>query len=133
MNKYILTISLLLSLLSCSSKSVQPQAPYNLKYEFYSEKNYQRIYRTILNNADFCMKHVGLSKSMAEGQLFSDIKAADISIMQQSFLGKYPHIRVNIEVDKNKTKVIVSNDFESWDELAKAIQGWIINETSFCR
>lgn len=124
---------MLLSLLSCSTQNVQPKAPYSLKYEFSSNKNYQQIYRTVLNNVDSCTKNVGLSKSIAEGELFNDINLADISILQQSFLGKYPHIRVNIEAVKNTTKVIVTNDYEKWDGFAKAIQGWIINETTSCR
>ena len=112
---------------------MQPTAPYNLKYEFSSDKNYQLVYRLIVNAADSCASNVGTSKSITEGQLFSDLKAANITILQQSFLGKYPHIRIKIDVDNNKTKVSVSNDFEKWDELAKAIQGWVNDESTFCR
>lgn len=121
------------SLLSCSYNGAPPKEPYNLKYEFTSDKNYQYVYRLILNKSDTCMKHVGLSKSISEGRLYSDIKAGDINIMQQSALGKYPHIKVKIEGIDNGSKVNVTNDFEKWDEYAKSFQSWVEDESDMCR
>jgi len=132
MNKYIFLLLSIIFLSGCSS-GAPPKPPYNLKYEFYSDKNYQYIYRLILNNADSCTKQGVVSRSIAEGQYFTDIKAADVTISLHAPFGKYPHIRVKIKTEKDKTKVIVSNDFETWDELAKVIQDWVINETTFCR
>ena len=134
MKTYLTLLALLISLAACTSNSTPPAPPYNLKYEFYSNKNYQYIYRLILNTADSCTKQGFTSKSVAEGQLFTDIKAADVTISLHAPFGKYTHIRVNIETEeKDKVKIVVSNDFETWDELAKVIQDWVINETTFCR
>ena len=133
MTKHIILILLLSTLLSCSSNSTPPKPPYNLKYEFYSDKNYQYIYRLVLNNADSCSKQGVVSKSISEGQLFTEIKAADVTISLHAPFGKYPHIRVKIETEGERVKVVVTNDFETWDELARVIQDWVINETTFCR
>ena len=133
MIKYIILLLLLGSLSACSSNGAPPKPPYNLKYEFYSDKNYQYIYRTILNNADACTKQGVVSKSISEGQLFTEIKAADVTISLHAPFGKYPHIRVKIENEGKNTKVIVTNDFETWNELAVVIQDWVTNGTTFCR
>jgi hypothetical protein len=133
MKKYIILISLLFSLLACTSNNAPPPPPYNLEYEFYSDKNYQYIYRLILNNSDACTKQGVISKSISEGQLYTDIKKADVTISLHAPFGKYPHIRVNIESEQERTKVVVTNDFETWDELARVIQEWVTNETTFCR
>ena len=133
MTKHLILIFLLGSLFACSSNSTPPKPPYTLKYEFYSDKNYQYIYRLVLNNADACTKQGVVSKSIAEGQMFTDIQAADVTISLHAPFGKYPHIQVKIESENETTKVVVTNDFETWDELAKVIQDWVINETTFCR
>jgi hypothetical protein len=132
MKRYIIFTSIVIFLAACSSGKVQQEAPYSLKYEFYTETNYQQVYRTILHNADVCVQHVSMTQSIAEGHLFNEIKAADVIILQQSFLGKYPHIRIRIEVENNKTKVVVSNDFKAWDGLAKAIKAWVKEGVTNC-
>ena len=133
MTKHIILILLLGSLCACSSNGTPPKPPYHLKYEFYSDKNYQYIYRLVLNNADSCTKQGVVSKSITEGQLFTEIKVADVTISLHAPFGKYPHIRVKVETEGERVKVVVTNDFEKWDELAKVIQDWVINETTFCR
>jgi len=133
MKKYLILISLFFTLIACSSNGAPPKPPYNLKYEFYSDKNYQYIYRLILNNSDSCTRQGVISKSISEGQLFNDLKAAEVTISLHAPFGKYPHIRVKIDAEEEKTKVVVTNDFETWDELAKVIQDWVTNETTFCR
>ena len=132
--KYYALIMLLVTLCACSSNSAPPEeAAYNLRYEFYSDKNYQYIYRLILNTADSCTKQGFISKSFAEGQYYTDIKAADVVIALHAPFGKYPHIRVKIETENDKTKIVVTNDYEAWDELAIVIEDWVVNETTFCR
>jgi tRNA threonylcarbamoyladenosine modification (KEOPS) complex Pcc1 subunit len=74
-------------LVACLSNSTPPKPPYTLKYEFYSDKNYQYIYRLVLNNADACTKQGVVSKSIAEGQMFTDIKAADVTISLHAQFG----------------------------------------------
>ena len=133
MIKHVILFLLLGSLSACSSNSTPPKPPYNLKYEFYSDKNYQYIYRTILNNADACTKQGVVSRSISEGQLFTEIKAADVTISLHAPFGKYPHIRAKIENEGEKTKIVVTNDFETWDELAIVIKDWVINDTAFCK
>ncbi len=133
MKLYLILILLIFSLLACSSNGAPPKPPYDLSYQFSTEKNYQYVYRLILNTADSCSKQGFISKSIAEGQHYSDIKAGDITISLHAPFGKYPHIRVKIDTVNNKTRVSVSNDFERWDELAKVIKDWVENETKFCR
>jgi len=70
---------------------------------------------------------------ISEGQLYSDIKSGDITMSLHAPFGKYTHLRIKIETNNGKTNVAVSNEFERWDELAKVIKDWVINETSFCR
>jgi hypothetical protein len=133
MKQYLILISLLFALLACSSNGVPPKPPYSLNYQFSTDKNYQYVYRLILNNADSCSKQGVVSKSIAKGQHYSDIKAGDITISLHAPFGKYTHIRVKIDTVNDKTRVSVSNDFERWDELAKVIKDWVENETTFCR
>lgn len=119
-------------LYSLSSYGAPALAPYKLKYDFYSDKNYQYVYRLILNNADSCSKQGVISKRIAEGQLYTELKAGDISISLIAPFGKFTHIRVKVKAELDKTKIIVTNDFEEWDELAKAIQDWVTKETNSC-
>ena len=133
MKQYIILISLFIFLISCSSNSTPPKPPYSLNYQFSTDKNYQYVYRQILNNVDSCSKQGVVSKSLAEGQHYSDIKAGDITISLHAPFGKYPHIRVKIDTENDKTRVSVTNDFEKWDEFAKVIKDWVENETTFCR
>jgi hypothetical protein len=79
------------------------------------------------------VKYIGISKSIAEGQLYSEIKAADISIIQKSILGKSPHIKISIEDTGGGSKVTVTNDFKTWDEFAKSIKSWVQDESELCR
>jgi hypothetical protein len=118
---------------SPSPSQSQSQSPYNLKYEFYTDKNYQYAYRLVLKNADACSSQGVISKQVADGQLYNELNAGDISISLIAPFGKYTHIRVNFKVEDGKTKVTVSNDFKEWDGLAKAIQDWVTNETSLCK
>ncbi len=116
-----------------SLSSYGAPSPYNLKYEFYTDKNYQQVYRLILKNADACSKQGLISKPITDGQLYSELKAGDIKISVLAPFGKYTHIRVGIEIVDGKTKVTVSNDFENWDGLARAIHDWVTDETSLCK
>lgn len=122
-------------LFSHSSYGAPPSTtpPYNLKYEFYSDKNYQYVYRLILNNADACSKQGVISKRIAEGQLYNELNSGDIAISLIAPFGKYTHIRVNVKTFLNKTKTTVKNDYEAWDELAKVIKDWVTNETTSCQ
>lgn len=127
---------LVMSLCSCSSNEKPPESEssYNLKYEFYTDKTYQYVYRLILNNADACSKQGLVSRMITEGQHYSDIKAGDINVSIHAPFGKYTHLRVKIETtDDKKTKIMVMNEFEPWDELAKVMQDWVLNETTLCR
>ncbi|MDH5216988.1 MAG: hypothetical protein OEX19_04790 [Gammaproteobacteria bacterium] len=133
MKNLLLIFLLSLTLYSCSSNGKPPTPPYDLKYSFHTEKNYQYVYRLILNNADSCSKQGVASKMISEGQLYSDIKSGDITMSLHAPFGKYTHLRIKIETNNGKTNVAVSNEFERWDELAKVIKDWVINETSFCR
>jgi len=133
MKQYFIPILLPVFLFACSTNGVPPKPLYNLQYEFSSDKNYQAVYRTILNNTLSCTKYDLLSKSVAEGQIYQELNAADITIFQNAVLGKYPHILVSIETEKDKTRVIVKNDFETWDELARVIQDWVIDGTTSCK
>jgi hypothetical protein len=128
---YLITIFVFL--FSLSSYGAQTPPPYSLKYEFSTDKNYQQVYRLILKTADACSKQGLISKPVTDGQLYSELQAGDIKISIIAPFGKYTHIRIGIESVDSKTKVTVSNDFENWDGLAKAIQGWVTNETSLCK
>ena len=133
MKNIIIMLFLFFSLHACSRNSPDPEPVYNLYYQFFTDKNYQYVYRLILNTADSCTKQGLTSKSIAEGQHYSDIKAGDITISLHAMFGKHPHIRVKIDTIDNRTRVSVSNDFERWDELSKVIKDWVLNETTFCR
>ena len=128
----IITLLLFASLAACSTNSMPPKPPYKLHYEFYSDDNYQQVYRLILNNALTCTRQDVLTRSLAEGQYFEKLDSADITIYQDSPLGKFPHIRVSIETVAEKTKISVTNDFDTWDELAKVIEDWVIKDTTSC-
>jgi len=116
----------------CATGAPAP-APYNLKYEFSTDKNYQQVFRRILKNADACSKQGVISKPVADGQLYSELKAGDIKISILAPFGKYTHIRVSIESENGKTSVAVENDFEAWDGLAKVIKSWIVNDSELCK
>jgi hypothetical protein len=133
MKKPVYLISIFVFLISLSSFGAQTPPPYSLKYEFSTDKNYQQVYRLILKNADACAKQGLISKPVTNGQLYSELKAGDIKISILAPFGKYTHIQVGIEVVDGKTNVTVSNDFEAWDGLAKAIQDWVINDTRLCK
>lgn len=133
MKKPAFSTFIFLLLLSLSSYGAPLPSPYNLKYDFYSDKNYQYVYRLILDNADTCSKQGVISKQVADGQLYTELNAGDIKISLIAPFGKYTHIRVKIKNELEKTKVTVSNDFEAWDELAKVIQEWVTNETTSCK
>jgi hypothetical protein len=110
-----------------------PAPPYSLKYDFSTDTNYQQVYRTILKNADACSKQGLISKPVTDGQLYTELKAGDIKISILAPFGKYTHIRVGIELVDGQTKVTVSNDFEDWDGLARAIQDWVTNGSTLCK
>ena len=110
-----------------------PKPPYQLNYAFYTPENYQQVYRVILNNAQACTKQGVISRSVAEGQYFTDIKSADVTISTHAPFGKYPHIRVSIETENNQTRVVVTNDFESWDGLARVIKDWVTRNSRACK
>jgi hypothetical protein len=120
-------------LYSLASYGAQTPPAYSLKYEFSTEKNYQQVYRLIMKNADACSKQGLISKPVTDGQLYTELKAGDIKISVLAPFGKYTHIRVGIEIVDDKTKVTVSNDFEAWDGLAKAIRDWVTDETDSCQ
>lgn len=121
------------ALFSLSTYGEPTPPPYNLKYEFSTDKNYQQVYRTILNNAEACSKQGVISKPVADGQLYSEMKAGNIKISILAPFGKYTHIRVDINKVNDKTNVTVSNDFKGWDGLAKVIQDWVTNGTTMCK
>lgn len=136
--KYLLHVILyaiiLVTISSCGSskKTAQTQRYYQLQYDFTTDKSYQEVYRTIMNGVNSCVRHIGTSKSIAEGQMFNDLKAADIVIMQQSFLGKYPHINIRIDNDGVKTSIQVKNDFDAWDDFSKTIKYWVTDGLDPC-
>lgn len=133
MNKSAYCIFIFVFLFSLSSYGEPASPPYSLNYEFSTEKNYQQVYRLILKNADACSKQGVISKPVAEGQLYSDLKAGDIKISILAPFGKYTHIRVGIEFIDGTTNVSISNDYEAWDGLAKAIKRWAINGSDSCK
>jgi hypothetical protein len=127
-------IVLCLSVASCGtgSTNTQPQRNYHLEYSFDTTKNYQEVYRTIMNGVNSCARSLGASTTIAEGQLFTHLSAADIVIQQQSLLGKYPHINVHIDSKGETTTVNIKNDLHSWDDFAKVIKYWITDNLQPC-
>jgi hypothetical protein len=133
MKKTTYLISIFALSFSLSSYGAQTPQPYSLKYDFSTDKNYQQVFRTILKNADACSKQGVISKPVADGQLYSELKSGDIKISVLAPFGKFTHIRVDIDHADDATRVTVTNDFEAWDGLARAIQDWITNDSTLCK
>ena len=104
-----------------------------LKYDFVAEQNYQAVYRTILNQGQLCIKPGLTAQMVIQGELFNELRSADVTVVLYGIFSRYPHLKVTIEaISRDTTKVSVTNTLPRWDSYAKAIKTWVDNGSTAC-
>lgn len=124
------------ALAGCSSSETiidEPVKESTLKYDFVVEQNYQAVYRKILKQGRDCIKPGLTAQMVVHGELFNDIKAADITVVLYGIFSQYPHLQINIEaIGTGKTKISVSNKLHRWNTYAKAVKTWVDGNSTRC-
>lgn len=137
MRLLIIYFVLALTITGCGSSGKQPSAPavqnQDVNYTFEVDKNYQAVYRDVLEQARTCTKPQFTAKMEVEGELFDDIKAADVSVVLVGLFSNNHYLKIRIEaIGDSKSKINVSNKLPRWNDLARAVKGWIIDGSTEC-
>ena len=139
MNTKLITVFIfvIVMLVGCGSSQKRaektPVKDHLVEYVFEVDQNYQAVYRHILSQARACVKPVFTGKMIVYGELFSDIKAADIAVALKGFFSENRHLQIKIEeAANNKTKVEVSNKFRKWNAYARAVKAWVVDKSTAC-
>lgn len=109
-----------------------------LKYEFMVDQNYQVVYRKLLKQGKACVSPGLTAQMIVQGELFNDIKAADITVVLYGIFSQHPHIQVTIEsieqdgANQDKTKVTVTNTLPRWNAYTRAIKTWVVDGSTNC-
>jgi hypothetical protein len=120
---------------SSSEKLVRshPVEEGTLRYEFVVEQDYQVVYRKLLKQGQACVSPGLTAQMIVEGELFDDIKAADITVVLYGIFSQHPHLKVAIKsTEQDKTKVTVTNTLPRWDSYARAIKTWVVDGSTNC-
>jgi len=129
-------IAVLLIVNGCGSSSKQPTpsaAETNVDYTFEVDKNYQSVYRHLLEQGRACTKPQFTAKMVVNGELFEDIKAADVSVVLMGLFSNNHYLKIRVDsTGDSKSRVHVSNQLPRWNGLAMAIKGWIVDGSTNC-
>lgn len=121
----------------CGSSGKQPaeavQGAPDIEYTFEVDKNYQAVYRHILEQGRACTKPQFTAKMVVNGELLTDIKAADISIVLMGLFSNNHYLKIRVDaLEENKSRIQVSNKLPRWNDLARAVKGWVVDESTQC-
>ena len=133
--KKLLFISILFVVYGCENTSlIKAEEIEDVSYVFSTSEDYQSIYRKILKQAKTCSRNSLTSRMEVRGELFSDIKSADIEMSQIGIVHKMMHMQVSVEADANTkgTKITVHNSFYRWNAFALAVRDWVLSNSSEC-
>lgn len=135
----LLLISFVCSLIvaGCGSSSKQSSTPevknQDVDYTFEVDKNYQAVYRHVLEQARACTKPQFTAKMVVNGELLEDIKAADISVTLQGLFSNNHYLKIRIDsVSDARTKIHVTNKLPRWNGLARSIKTWVVEGSTKC-
>ena len=130
-------VAVLLIVSGCGSSSKQPTASEvadkNVDYTFEVNKNYQAVYRHLLEQGRACAKPQFTAKMVVNGELFEDIKAADVSVVLMGLFSNNHYLKIRVDsIGDSKSRVHVSNKLPRWNDLARAVKGWIVDGSTGC-
>ena len=105
----------------------------NVDYTFEVDKNYQAVYRHLLEQGRACTKPQFTAKMTVSGELFQDIKAADISVVLMGLFSNNHYLKIRVDaIGDKKSRIHVSNQLPRWNDLARAVKGWVVDGSTQC-
>lgn len=109
------------------------QAPAS-KYDFYTDQNYQAVYRTVLTKMRECHQAGMITAQMTvQGQLYTDIQEGEIIASLQSGMGSDVFLGVDVKKADSGTRVSVFSGINTWNGAARAVQKWVESEYQECK
>lgn len=136
MKSSVLLIIGIFVLVGCTASETiidEPVSESVLKYDFVVEQNYLAAYQKILKRGRECIKPGLTAQMVVEGSVFNESQVADVTVVLYGIFSRYPHLLIKIEaIEKNRSKVSVSNTLPRWNAYAKAVNTWVDDKTSSC-
>jgi hypothetical protein len=131
--KYIL-VSIVLLVAGCVNPTKQvPTEEQFVEYSFNVDQNYQAVYQRILEMGRACTGAQFTAKMILQGEIYDDIKAADISVMLSGFFSASHYMTIRIDtIEQDKSRVKVSNKLPRWNNYARAVKGWVLEDSTEC-
>jgi hypothetical protein len=101
------------------------------------DRNYQPVYRTILEQSRECFQgsHLFGVQEVVQGDIYSDIQRGNVSVAQHNpMFGVNTYLAIDISaLNDNATKVEAYYAFEAWKPMANAVEQWDKNDFKGCR
>jgi len=87
---------------------------------FTRDENYQAVYRRLLAQARKCW-----AEGPVEANLYQDTRTGEIAMALYGFMGgRTIFLVIDIAADGDKTRVIATPNYSTWDRSAKRVQAW---------
>ena len=101
---------------------------------FEVRQNYQRVYRTVINNARRCWQ-TGMvtAQVVVQGDLYTDIRTAEITVALHGAVGVDTHLGIDIKaIEEDRTEIRVYYAMSGGARSAKAIERWVKDGATEC-
>lgn len=109
------------------------------RYQFESQKNYQEVFRIVVNKMRECTQSAALfgGGTTVQGDLYTDIKKGEITLVNLTAFGSNVPMGISItSIDDTKTAVDIYYYFASmpaWKRSAEIVEEWVEKGYQKCR
>jgi hypothetical protein len=105
------------------------------KLTFEIEKNYQPVYRSIIERARSCFEGAAIAaQEIVQGDLYTDLRSGNVSVAMQSIGGVNNYLTIDITaLSDNSTKVETYYAYSGQLRTAQVIEKWVRDGSNECR
>lgn len=102
---------------------------------FEAAQDYQRVYRTVLDNARRCYQHGMVTATMVvQGDLFTDTRTGVVTVALHGGMGVDTHLGVDVKsLGENRTQVTTYHAMSGWSDSPAMVRQWVLDGSAECK